>query len=164
MKKILYIALVGIIACACNVSECLDNSSSIPLAGFYSSLSGKAVTVSQLQIRGLGAPYDSILLSGTASKSQVYLPMRSDYPSTSWILSYGEDAAVSDTVTFYYRSEPYFASEECGAMYRYTITDLKYSTHGLDSVVIKDSVITNTDTERIRIYFPGETSTTTPQQ
>ena len=38
-------------------------------------------------------------------------------------------------------------------MYRYKITSVTYTTHLIDSVGIVDSLITNIDRERIRIYF-----------
>ncbi|MDE6170290.1 MAG: hypothetical protein K2F68_03925, partial [Duncaniella sp.] len=58
-----------------------------------------------------------------------------------------------DTVSFAYTSVPYFASEDCGAMYHYRITSLTYTTHVLDSVAVLDSLITNLERETIRIFF-----------
>lgn len=105
---------------------------------------------------GVGAPNDSVLV-GEGTISQVYLPMRSTASSTAWCFSYTQpgldDPDFNDTVTFTYSSEPYFASEECGAMYIYNIKSVKYTTHLMDSVVLADSLITNTDIERIKIYF-----------
>ncbi|MCM1068229.1 MAG: DUF6452 family protein [Muribaculaceae bacterium] len=163
MKGLLYISAVVSMAAAiasCNSSGCLDNQSSIPLAGFYSSATGTPMTVSNIEIMGVGAPHDSVLV-GEGAISQVYLPMRSTAGSTAWCFSYSQpgidDPAFNDTVTFTYTSEPYFASEECGAMYIYTISSVKYTTHLMDSVVLADSIVTNTDIERIKIYFRTNT-------
>ncbi len=148
----LLVALAG-----CNTTGCIDNQSSLPLAGLYSSASGEQVTVSGIEIHGVGAPGDSLLVGATESVSQVYLPMRSASTSVSWCLHYeqpGIDSdADNDTITFYYSSEAYFASEECGAMYRYFIERCAYTTHLVDSVVVTDSLVTNVNLERIRIYF-----------
>ena len=49
----------------CNTESCTENQSSIPLAGFYGS-DGTKVSVDSLCIRGVGAPSDSALYSGSA--------------------------------------------------------------------------------------------------
>ena len=48
---------------------------------------------------------------------------------------------------------PYFASEDCGAMYRYNITGVSHTSWLLDSVAVIDSAITNTDFQRIQLYY-----------
>lgn len=142
---------------ACNTSGCLDNQSAIPLAGLYSSETGAQISLSIIEISGVDAPNDSVLVTSGTAVQQVYLPMRSTADATSWCLHYTQDnisdPSMNDTVTFGYKSQPYFASEECGASYRYHIESVRYSTHLLDSVVVADSLITNADIERIRIYF-----------
>lgn len=142
----------------CNTSGCLDNQNSIPLAGLYDSATGSAVTVSGLEVGGVGAPADSLLSSGSAI-SQIYLPLRSLYSSAAFYFRYpateadGGDAILPDTITIRYDSEPYLASEECGAMYRYRITSLAHTTHAIDSVAILDSLVTNVDIQRLHIYL-----------
>ncbi|MDE5682845.1 MAG: hypothetical protein K2I39_01370 [Muribaculaceae bacterium] len=140
---------------SCNTAGCLDNQSAIPLAGFRSSATGDDISVQGIRISGVGAPADSAIASG--SVSQVYLPMRSTAESTAWCFHYTQegldDPALNDTVTFGYESIPYFASEECGAMYRYMIQSVSTTTHIIDSVVVADSLITNVEATRIYIYF-----------
>ena len=41
-------------------------------------------------------------------------------------------------------------------MYRYTITRLSYTQHLIDSVAVTDSLVTNTDIKRLKIYFRTE--------
>ncbi len=142
---------------SCNTSGCLDNQSAIPLAGLYSSETGQSISLNIIEISGVGAPGDSVLVAAGTAVQQVYLPMRSTVDETSWCIHYTQenlsDPALNDTVTFGYESQPYFASEECGASYRYYINSVKCTTHLLDSVVLADSLITNADIERIRLYF-----------
>lgn len=141
----------------CNTSGCLDNQSALPLAEFYSSATGAVVSVDSLEVVGVGAPDGDVLSEATPAKSQLYLPMRSTHTSTSWRLIYRQKAlaaaGVEDEVGFDYESIPYFASEECGATYRYRITRVHYTTNVVDSVVLTDSLITNVDRATIRIYF-----------
>lgn len=159
MGKILkYIAalLPALIAWSCNTTGCLQNQSSVPLAGFYNSEDDKSIGIDSLRVYGVGAPNDSSLIT-TKTASRVYLPFRSDASSTSFCFRYMAKALdypqLNDTITFTYTSEPKFVSEECGAMYFYTITGLNYTTHLIESVEVTDSLINNLDTERIRIYF-----------
>lgn len=83
--------------------------------------------------------------------------MRASKSNTTWCLHYAQEGLDSDefndTISFDYESTPYFASEECGAMYTYRITKASTTTHLIDSLVILDSLITNVDLPRIAIYF-----------
>lgn len=142
---------------SCNTAGCTDNQNSIPLAGFYLASTGEAVAVDSLEVWGVGAPGDSALYSPGDPLSQIYLPLRSTAASTSFCFHYTmkllSDPAFNDTITLTYTSTPYFASEECGAMYRYTITGLTHTSHLISSVEVTDSIITNTDRQRLKIYF-----------
>lgn len=158
MKIRIYTAAIAcaLVAASCSTDGCLDNQNSIPLAGIYSAETGSPVSLSGIQIMGVGAPNDSLLVA-SGSVQQVYLPMRSTANTTEWCFHYTQPGidteAFNDYIRFTYTSEPYFASEECGAMYRYHITEVEYTTNLLESVEITDSLITNTDVERIRLYF-----------
>ncbi len=140
----------------CNSTGCLDNGSSIPLAGFYSSATYQQVALDSLEIYGIGAPNDSLLM-GHGSHSQVYLPMNPAADMVEWQIKYMykelADAGVTDDILIYYRAFPYFASEACGAMYAYRITGVDYTRNLIDSIGLTDSLITNTDIERIKIFF-----------
>lgn len=146
--------------CACNTNGCLDNQNSIPLAGFYSASTKQAVSISQMQIGGVDAPNDTLLLE-SGSASEIYLPFRATTDKTSFYfhLSQASPAegapavTLSDTITFHYKTTPYFASSECGAMFRYEITDYSHTSLFIDSVAVTDSMITNVDIQRIQIYF-----------
>ncbi len=140
----------------CNSSGCTDNKSSIPLAGFYSYTTLNEVTVKQISIGGVDAPNDSLIVNNS-SASEVYLPFRAEYDATQFYIHYHsvgiDDPAYNDTLTFTYSRVPYFASEECGAMYKYEITEFTSTYHLIDSIALIDSVITNADRETIRLYF-----------
>lgn len=142
---------------ACNTDGCVGLRSAIPKADFYSSTTDKAIQLDSLQITGIGAPGDSILMSAGTNAGSVYLPFRSQQDATSWCLSYKwadtDTPLLNDTVIFHYSTTPYFESAECGAMFRYTIQNVEYTTHLLDSVTVIDPVITNADTSQIRFYF-----------
>lgn len=155
--KALLITVLAALAYGCSTDGCTDLRSSIPKAGFYSAASAAKISLDSLQITGIGAPGDSVLLAAGTSQSVVYLPMRSAQTSTAWCLSYKwkdtDFPQLNDTITFQYTAQPYFASAECGAMYRYHVRSFTYTTHMIDSVKMTDSLITNNDAEQIQIFF-----------
>jgi hypothetical protein len=163
MGKILSFILAALTVCvaitSCNTNGCLDNQNSVPLAGFYSS-EGNAISISALDIYGVGAPNDSLLLSSNQSASQVYLQFRPAYYNVSFCIHYTDEDInydeFNDTIKFTYTSIPYFASEECGAMYYYKVSNIQHTSHLVDSVVMDNPLVTNTEIENIRIYFRTE--------
>lgn len=147
-------------ACAlasCNSSGCLDNGSAIPLAGFYSSATARGISLDSLRVQGIGAPGDSAMARPGQSLSQVYLPMSPNPTTTSWVIAYKYTALdypfYNDTITFTYETTPYFASEECGAMYYYRLTGVRHTYHLIDSITVNDSLITNVNRENLKIFF-----------
>lgn len=134
--------------------------------GFYDYATGQSIALDSIDFGGVGAPGDSLLIHSGQAKKQVYLPFRESATSTSFCIHYDyklqglDDPAFDDIVTFYYDAEPYFASSECGAMYRYVIRDVEYTRHLIDSIAVIDPVITNVEMERIQVFFrtssPGE--------
>lgn len=142
---------------SCSNVGCTENQNSIPLAGFYSMSTHQAVTPDSIAIGGVGAPNDTLLLGPGSRATQVYLPFRSTAPQTEFYIQYKQKALdypwLTDTLRFVYTATPYFASEDCGAMYHYLITGFSYTTHLIDSVAVTDSLITNIDRETIQIYF-----------
>lgn len=145
-------ALMAWIAFAsCNSSGCTDNQSSLPLAGFYNQ-DGQQIALDSLEITGIGAPGDSVLYGLADRLSEAYLPLRSQSDRVSYRFLFAT-AGVADTIHFGYHAFPYFASEECGAMYRYQLRSLSYTTHIIDSIGVVDSMITNSPVQQLKIFF-----------
>lgn len=159
MKFRLFILLLGLATLinGCNSDGCTENRNAVPLAQFYSSSTDEEITLDSLTIAGVNAPGDSILGHAGSRVSQIYLPMRPNNNSVKWCFSYKwkhlDDPRLNDTLTIDYNSQPYFASEECGAYFRYSITGIKVTDHLIDSVTVVDSLITNIDRVYLNIYF-----------
>lgn len=149
-------AMLTALCQGCNTSGCTDNRNSVPLAGFYDR-AGQSIVPDSLAVAGVGAPNDSLLCAPGSGRQSVYLPFRSATEVTSFAFSYRSHQlaalGIADTVTFTYSSEPYFVSEDCGAMYRYRITGVEHTSWLIDSVGVTDSLITNLDIEQIKIFF-----------
>lgn len=158
LRLISIIFAAAVAFAACNSAGCYENGSSIPLAGFYSSRTGSAISVDSMVITGIGAPEDSAILRLAAGRaSQVYLPMRPSADQVAWMIEYKQIALdtylLNDTIRIGYQPIAYFASQECGAMYAYRIRSLSTTHHVIDSVTVIDSLVTNIDQESIKIYF-----------
>lgn len=150
---------VAMALCSCSTDGCIDNQSSIPLAGFYSAETQQQIALNSIEVWGVGATGDSLLTTTGTATQQVYLPFRATQNNTTFCFhysDYGASAAYNDTVWFDYEATPYFASEECGAMYRYRITNVRHTNISIDSIEVIDPEITNTDVERIKIFFITE--------
>ncbi len=158
LTRISIVAAVALCAAsACNTSGCLGNQSSVPLAGFYSMETKNNITLDSVAIGGGGAPDDSLLLSPGTTAARIYLPLRSDASTVTYFIRYCREdldtAALNDTIWIRYDSNIFFVSEECGAMYNYTITSIDHTCHFVDSIGVADSTVNNVDIERFRIYF-----------
>lgn len=149
-------AIAAALAAGCSGEGCLDNRNSLPLAGFYSAETHEAVSISGLTVGGVGAPNDSLLLSNETA-GQVYMPFRASSSEVTFSFSahVADDMTLTDFVTFGYQTITYFDNADCGAMYRYRITSVTHDGALIDSIGIVDSLITNTESQRIKIFFHG---------
>lgn len=143
----------------CNTSGCADNHSALPQMGFYNATTGKPLTLDSLDLWGVGVPNDSMLIKSGQRVQQLYFPLRNNQNETAYCFHYDykeqglNNPEFDDILRIRYTTEPYFASEECGAFYIYHITDISYTRHLIDKIEVVDSIINNVDMERFRIYF-----------
>ncbi len=149
------LSLAVITLMSCSDDSCSDNGSSLPLAAFYVGTAQQSVN--GLKITGIDAPGDSMLINSSTVK-EAYLPLRASVTSTSYALSRvrinGQDTTVvRDTLTITYEPIAYFHSEECGAMFNFGINNVTCSSHGIDSVIVLKTLVTNSRTPSMRIYF-----------
>ena len=156
-KYIFAICAVMLALCACNTSGCLDNQSSLPLAGFSSSSSKSKISVDSISVYGVDVPGDSMMVRCGTGVSQVYMPFDMEHNVTRYVIHYDQKALsaerYNDTITIGYDAVPYFVSNECGAMYVYDIKDYTWTRHIVDSVAFVTSRITNANIENIKIYM-----------
>lgn len=153
-------ALLAFMICvgACSSDECLGNKNSLPLAGFYSSEEKPAsISIDSVSIFGIGAPGDSVLHDSVRSLKETYLPFRIDSERTTYVIRYLQGLLgqyrVADTITFDYAIKPMFVSSACGVVYEYEMRDIVTTHNIIDSVVCPNGVITNANSENIKIYF-----------
>ena len=86
-------ALAGITALmpaltGCNTAGCTDNHSALPMMGFYNMATQSPVILDSLELGGVGAPDDSLLIKSGSSVQWLYFPLRFDSEQTSFRFHY----------------------------------------------------------------------------
>lgn len=160
-KILIYLSLIAtvllIVLSSCNTGGCTELRSAIPRAEFYSSTTAQTISIDSLQISGVGAPGDSILYKSSQRLSTIYLPMPAQKESVQWRIAYMQSSLaaynLADTISMDYDRMPWFAGEECGAMYKYRIKKLDYTRNIIDSVALSDSLVENIEKTNIAIYL-----------
>lgn len=147
-------AAAALMAASCS-DACYENKNTLPEAGFYSSSSDpQPVTLDSIEVVGVGMKNDSVLSSGSMSKSMVYLPFRIDSDTTSYaFIDVRQKSLLRDTISFVYTRTPRFVSAECGVSYVFDIKSISSQGILIDSVVCPQGFIDNVNTENIKIYF-----------
>ena len=79
--------LLALAANSCNTSGCLENQTSLPLAGMYSMSTKTPISVQRLTIGGVGAPDSALLTTAGSSVRQTYLPFRANTETTSFFFT-----------------------------------------------------------------------------
>ncbi len=148
---------VGLSMASCNTSGCTENRNAVPLAQFFNASTDAVIALDSIEITGVSQPRDSVLSEPGSAISQVYLPMRPTHDNVAWCFAYKwrslDYYELNDTITFAYTSLPFFASADCGAYYKYRITELTYTDHLIHHVELVDSLVTNVDKVYVNIYF-----------
>lgn len=156
-KYILPLLLLLLVFNACSTSGCLDNQSSLPLAGFYSATTKGKISIDSISVYGVGVPGDSMMVKCGTAVSQVYMPLDMENEETKYVIHYDQkslsDERYNDTITIRYEPVPYFVSDVCGAMYFYDVKDYTWTKHIVDSVSIISDRLTNANIENVRIYI-----------
>ena len=158
MRRRLHIAFcaaaltAGLLVTSCGDDSCNDNGSSLPLAILC--IGDTQQNIAGLTVMGIGVPGDSLLVDST-SVNELHLPLRASATTTSYMFkrTISTEATVTDTVTIDYRPIEYFHSTACGAMFNFDISSARCTTHGLDSVVVLTSLVTNARIPALRIHF-----------
>ncbi len=116
-----------------------------------------ADTIPQLYVTAFGT--DSVIINDETNVTSMSLPLRFYESSTTMVLSYALSAADTlltagskDTVTFSHDNTVYFLSMDCNYAVRQKLTEVSYTTHHIDSIVVTNPTANSDGTENIKIY------------
>ena len=87
----------------------------------------------------------SILTSHTLPEDSLFTQLK-DTLGHSWL----------DTICISKENNPHFESVDCHATYFHTITDLKYTRHGIDSITINNREINYDSQEHLFLYLKAD--------
>ncbi len=133
-------------------SECTDNKTALPRADLLDPFEDDPLTLSGLQVTGVGERGDSVLIEPSSSVSEFYIPLRIDADRTVYRFSLNEGEFES-TVTFDYTRTPRFVSAECGVSYVYDIRSIVCEGTLIDSVTCPEGRIDNTPGVNLHIWI-----------
>lgn len=139
---------------ACSESDCSIGGRPAARFNFLDTESLEQVSLfDSLTITSLGT--DSVLLNKGKALKYVALPLSYVATETTYILQYTE--TEHDTIWLEHENTPHFISMDCGVDMFYTIKNIRYTTWVLDSIVIRNADINDTEKENFQILY-----TTTP--
>jgi hypothetical protein len=134
---------------SCTPESCLEKTESFLEASFYSDSTKNAMAPDSLTIFGAGRDTSKIY-SSKAAVRVASLPLDAQTGSSVFVIKIN---GITDTLSFFYYSYPHLISRECGYTYYHNIEPPAFTRHIIDSISIKNNVITPKDEENIRIYY-----------
>lgn len=144
MTRVVYLILFLIVAVACKeVFEAPPQA--LLKATLLNSTTGGTIS-STVSIRGIGL--ETYLFKDT-SLSVLNLPLSANNKS-SFLISFD---SISDTITFTHETSMKYASMETGFYNEYKLQSINFTKNRIDSIQIKDSLVTKTWHENIKLYL-----------
>jgi hypothetical protein len=134
--------------CSCTPESCIDDTEAF-LGATFSSPALNQQAPDSLTVYGYGRDtakiYSASRLINIAS-----LPLNPSAQSTVFALNIN---GITDTISFYHYSYPHLISRECGYTYNHTLDSLTHTSNIIDSVWIRNNLITTTNEDNIRIFY-----------
>ena len=150
------VVLLGVLLLsACSENDCSLGGRPSARFNFIDAESKKQVSLfDSLTITSIGT--DSILLNRAKSINHVTLPLNYIATETTYILKYNRE--LHDTIWLKHKNIPHFISMDCGVDMFYEIDSVGYTKHGLDSIVLRNADINDTEKENFQIYYTTKSS------
>ncbi len=149
MRKLLYLLLGATTLAACSSIDCpLNNtvSSNYVLRGSVATLPD-TLTISSMRSDG----FDSVLINKQLDTDSFSLPMSYNRPEDILVM---QTNSLFDTIRVEKTNTPHFESVDCGVNYFHTITNVTYTRHAIDSVVIHHNIVNyDASQQHFYIYF-----------
>ncbi|WP_300724472.1 DUF6452 family protein [uncultured Bacteroides sp.] len=149
---------------ACEVENCPPNSMTYAHFTLVDQNGKTFKTSDTLTVIGQTYIQDSLVCDTFINKengaSSLQLPL-SYNDETRFVIAYrslDHRFVGTDTILIKHHNKPYFTNLDCGTMMFYTLTDVQYTHHRLDSLVMTNPNIDNNEKENIQIYFTVSTT------
>lgn len=156
MRRVVYL-LLGVMVTACSSIDCPVDATVATLYKVYSS-DGKELVLSDTltvtSTRSNGK--DTTLLNMGIGISSFSLPVSYSHPEDVLVFHFfnqkNNDLNATDTVWVKKDDYPHFESVDCNTSFFHTLTDVKYTSNYIDSIVIKNPSVTY-DSKTVHFYL-----------
>lgn len=154
MKKLLLAILV--VASSCSSIDCPISTKVMVNYGFYDANEQKYTLTDTLSVwtqRKDGT--DTLLINSDVDKTAMSLQISYQRPEDIMIFRIADTLNVTlDTVWIKKEDIPHFESVDCAAHFFHTLTDVRSTHHGIDTIFINNPSVTyDTSVEHIRLRF-----------
>ncbi len=145
----LYFILSVFSIVSCTPESCQEETEILAGATFYKTGTGKISAPDTLTLLGIGNE-DSLLYDKRIKISVIYIPLNMNKDTCRFALTINKE---SDTLTFIYSTYPHLISKECGYAFFHYLYECRFTKNILDTIIIRNPVVTNKNEENIRIFF-----------
>lgn len=147
MKK--WLALIGaVVIVSCSSIDCPVNNVVATRYRFYNTAGDSLTLLDTLSVTSTRKDgTDTLILNQLSEKSSFSLPISYSHPEDVLVFEFkNKEIIARDTVWVKKEDIPHFESVDCNATFFHTLTDVRCTTHLLDSIVIKNSSVTYDNT------------------
>lgn len=135
---------------SCTPESCLEETEAFLKSSFYSYTNPQeALPPDSLTVYGLGRD-TSLVYSAAPAVRIARLPLNPAAPSSVFVFRIN---GVTDTLSLYHYSYPHLISRECGYTYYHNLDSLSFTMNAIDSIWIRNGVITTLDNENIQVFY-----------
>lgn len=143
------VLLILLYFAACTPESCLEETESFLEASFYSYATGGILAPDSLTLYGTGRD-TSMIYSSLAAVKIASIPLNPAETTSSFVIMIN---GVEDTLVFSHFSYPHLISRECGYTFYHNLDSMSFTKNAIDSVWIRNNIITTFDEENIRIFY-----------
>ena len=145
MRTILLCTAAGLVMAACSSIDCPLNSRVMSICKFGDN--GEKVTDSLTVSTTRADGNDSVLVNRVCDVDSITLPMSYSHTEDVYYFDFlnSDKTHTIDTLTVAKNDIPHFESVDCSPMMFHNITDVRYTTHKVESVKINNNYVTYND-------------------
>ncbi|KAA6325404.1 hypothetical protein EZS27_025382 [termite gut metagenome] len=161
-KSLKYLFIIILIACpwaGIIISSCSEDTD-CSMAGramlqcnVYAHEDGTLVKVALTQLTVTAFDTDSIIINAQTNAQNISLPLRYTQETTVFVLHYGGNEEMKDTITIHHDNISHFISLECGYDMQQSVADVAYTRHVLDSLSVKNININMNGQENVQLFY-----------
>ena len=143
MRKLLLFFCIVVWLASCSTIDC-PLLSTISVQYVIRDKAGKALTLTDsLTIISIQKSGEIVVLNRLSGKSEFSLPASYSHPEDVLFFRFKDkDTTVVDTVWMKKDDIPHFESVDCNALFFHEITDVQYTRHAIDSLILLNRSVT----------------------